>query len=178
MQRNLVRKQIVSTMQEVNVFKKINHIPNGINMTYNYLTDEISFDSKRIKQILERYPHISLEEYVTTFTLHELGHALDRENLLLSYDQTLEWYNLSKELTTDQKRNHAVYLELSHREDEANLNFEYVAWENATQLNNKYHLVPNHILNELKIDSLLTYQDKYERSRDAVTFDKKIPMLL
>lgn len=165
-------------MDKVNINKKVIHVSNNINMTYNYLTDEISFDSKRIEQNLKHYPHISLEEYVTTFILHELGHSLDRDNLLQSYDQTVEWFHLSKTLNTVEKETNPLFLELSYLEDKANLNFEHAAWVNAIHLNDEYNLVDNHVFNELKFDSLLTYEANYERSKESMKVEEKVPVLL
>lgn len=173
-----IYEYIILTMQKLNINKDIVSVSNNINMTYNYLTDEISFDSKRIAQNVKHYPHISLKDYVTTFTLHELGHSLDQENLLRSYDQTLEWYEVSQKLTAHEKKTNSLYLELSYMEDKANLNFEKVAWINANHLNNQYNLVSSNVFNELKADSLLTYEKVYERSKEVFNLQKKIPMPL
>lgn len=172
-----ITKYIYATMQEVNIVKNILSLSNNINMTYNYLTDEISFDSNRIAHILNYYPHISLKNYITTFTLHELGHAIDRENLLKSYDQTLECFRLSKRLTDEEKQTNAQFIKLSFLEDKANLQFELTAWENAILLNHQYNLVATHILDELKHDSLLTYKRNYERSKKLFHQKNKIPLL-
>src|SRR5699024_1606968 len=94
----LILHYIDETMKAVNISKTVTHLSNKINMTYNYITDEISFDAKRITKVMKNYPHISLKDYVITFTLHELGHALDRENLLKSYDQTVHLYKLRRTL--------------------------------------------------------------------------------
>src|SRR5699024_3575620 len=118
---NTILKYINSTMKVVNINKEVISISNNINMTYNYLTDRISFDSNRIAHILNDYPHISLKEYVITFTLHELGHSLDRECLLASYDQTIKWHKLSKKLSAHQKETNPLYLKLSYLEDKADL---------------------------------------------------------
>ncbi len=176
--QNKILHHINFTMDKVNIYKKVINVSNNINMTYNYLTDEISFDSKRIEQNLKRYSHISLQEYVTTFTLHELGHSLDRENLLQSYDQTVEWCHLSNTLSTNEKETNPLFLKLTYLEDKANLNFEHVAWINAIHLNNEYSLVDNYVLDELKFDSLLTYEKNYARSKDCVKLEEKIPVLL
>lgn len=175
---NTVQQYINVTMEQVKIFKKVIDSSNKINMTYNYITDEISYDYKRIAQILRHHPQISLEEYVITFTLHELGHALDRKNLLNSYDQTLEWYKLSKKLTPSQKKINPLYLELSYLEDKTNLNFELVAWENAIRLNDQYNLVPNNVLENLKLDSLLTYQANYIKSKELFNERVEIPIAL
>jgi len=162
---------------KVELPKEIISLSNGVNMTYNYLTDEISFDARRIAHILNHYPHISLKDYVTTFTLHELGHSLDRDNLLQSYDQTVEWYKLANRLTTEEKETNLRFLELSYLEAEADLHFEHVAWSHAIRLNEIYHLVSETVLDQLQDDSLLTYEDNYEYSKDLFEASKKIPTL-
>lgn len=167
---------IDTSANKVNLSKEIISLSNGVNMTYNYLTDEISFDARRIAHILNHYPHISLKDYVTTFTLHELGHSLDRDNLLQSYDQTVEWYKLSNSLTTEERETNLRFLELSYLE--ADLHFEHVAWSHAIRLNETFHLVSEPILDQLQDDSLLTYEENYEYSKELFKTNKKIPMLL
>src|SRR5699024_2619269 len=102
---------------------------------------------------------------------------LDRDNLYQSYDQTVEWYKLSNRLTTEEKETNPRFLELSYLEAEANLHFEHVAWSHAIRLNEKYHLVPETIFDQLQNDSLLTYENNYEYSKELFEANKKIPML-
>lgn len=173
-----VFKYIDTVARKVDLPKEIISLSNGVNMTYNYLTDEISFDARRIAHILNHYPHISLKDYVTTFTLHELGHSLDRDNLLQSYDQTVKWYELSNRLTSEEKETNLPFLELSYLEAEADLHFEHVAWSHAIRLNEAFDLVSELVFDQLQNDSLLTYVDNFEYSKESFEANKKIPTLL
>lgn len=174
----IIFQYIDTITNKLDLPKEIISLSNGVNMTYNYLTDEISFDAQRITHILNHYPHISLKDYVTTFTLHELGHSLDRDNLFESYDQTVEWYKLSNGLTPEEKEINLRFLELSYLEAEADLHFEHVAWSHAIRLNEIFHLVSEPVFNQLQADSLLTYEDNYEYSKELFEANKKIPTLL
>lgn len=170
--------QYIDTIaNKVNIPKEIISLSNGVNMTYNYLTDEISFDARRIAHILNHYPHISLKDYVTTFTLHELGHSLDRDNLFQSYDQTVEWYELSNRLTPEEKETNLRFLELTYLEAEADLHFEHVAWSHAIRLNEIFHLVSEPVFDQLQDDSLSTYEENYEYSKELFEANKKTSTL-
>lgn len=166
--KNKISDYITETMQEVQLPKKVESLSNNINMTYNYITDKISFDPSRIQYNLKKYPLISLKDYVITFTLHELGHSLDRDNLLNSYEQTLEWFKLSKKLNKHEKARNLKYLKLCLLEDHANLAFEKEAWNNAIHLNNEFQLVPMDTLEHLKSDSLFTYEQRCEDSKRLI----------
>ena len=77
---------------------KIKQDDSGINMSYNFIGDYVGFDAKRLVEARnELMLPTSLEIYVKTMTLHELGHAVDRQALQASLPRTIEIFTMKKQ---------------------------------------------------------------------------------
>ena len=86
---------INSTMDAVKMDVEIRKDCSGVNMSYNFIGHFIGFDEERLIEAIEEtsFP-ISLETYIKILTLHELGHAIDRHNLLATIDRTFEIFDM------------------------------------------------------------------------------------
>lgn len=135
----------------------------GINMSYNFIGDYIGFDATRLFEAKnEIFPSPSLEVYIKTLTLHELGHGVDRQALLASLSRTLEIYTMKNNYSSKEIYNNKQLLSMIIEEHEMNMTFEETAWENAWDLNQKLQLVEQHDFEHIKVHSLATYQKNYQ----------------
>ena len=135
----------------------------GINMSYNFIGDYISFDATRLLEAKnELMPSPSLEVYIKTMTLHELGHGVDRQALLASLSRTIEIYTMKKNHSSKEIYNSKQLLSMIIEEHEMNINFEETAWDNAWHLNQKLQLVAKHDFEHIKEHSLATYNKNYQ----------------
>lgn len=133
----------------------------GINMTYQFIHDYVTYDSERIMQALAEQRHpVDLDTYVTAITLHELGHSTDREALLASIPQSIEVLKLKQGLPVPAQYGDPNVLGILIEEDERNLVFEKTAWENAGMLNSMHQLVRPDDFDAIAIQSLGTYEKK------------------
>src|SRR5436305_1665772 len=97
---------IQSTIRTVGIDIELKHQLTGVNMSYNFILDYIGYDVIRIEEaIKEMQVSVSLKSYIKAFTLHELGHALDRKALLDSLEKTLEYYEMKKNYTLYERYN-------------------------------------------------------------------------
>ncbi|MFK9094445.1 integrase [Bacillus salipaludis] len=140
-------------------------------MSYNFILDYIGYDGKRIDEaIKEMQAPISLKWYIQAFTLHELGHAIDRKALLDSLTQTFEYYEM--------KKNHPIYEQYSDpdllamliEEHKMNIVFEETAWANAEKLNRDFGIVDWVIFEKLKNQGMATYLNLY--TKDLQLYNK------
>src|SRR5699024_2847356 len=121
------------------------------------------YDPDRIYEAKkELHTPISLEKYIQIFTLHELGHALDRDALLNSLDKTLEIFEMKKRHSLkEQYSNPSLLTNLIH-EHKMNIQFEKTAWDHAERLNKQFKIVDNKIFDQVRNHSLSTYIELYE----------------
>lgn len=137
----------------------------GINMNYHFINNTIGYDPVRIVAAKKEigFP-ITLTEYVQTFTLHEVGHALDREALLASLEDTVAVMKLHKKYPSYQLKTDPNLLKQIVKEDERNISYEKTAWNNARKLNKEYNVVNVDLFNKIETHSLQTYIDMYKES--------------
>ena len=154
---------ITSTIQAVAMEIAVKQDESGINMSYNFIKNCVGFDAYRLVEAWKEIEAaIPLEQYVKTLTMHELGHAMDRETLMQSLDRTLEIMEIKDchsetELYTDES-----LLAIIIEEHEMNIGFEETAWQNAKLLNETAMLVDEITFELIKKHSLATYQTIYE----------------
>lgn len=159
---------IQSVVQAVNMAVKIKQDDSGINMSYNFIGDYVGFDAKRLVEARnELMLPTSLEIYVKTMTLHELGHAVDRQALQASLPRTIEIFTMKKQHALKEIYRQEQLLAMLIEEHEMNIQFEQTAWENAWMLNHTHHLVPEKDFDYIKQHSLATYQRLYEQDLQA-----------
>lgn len=159
MKRHQIETIIRETMIRVGVTREVRLEKNGINMTYHFIHDYITYDSDRIPEAVAEQEHpVSLETYVAAITMHELGHALDRRALIAGLSLSREVYQMKA--TTPQKilERNADYRAKVILEEERNLLAEKTAWENAAELNRNYQLVSEQDFEAIKRQSLSTYE--------------------
>lgn len=155
---------IQSTVELLGLNTEIIVEDSGINMSYNFITDCVGVDMNRVQEsMIEANIPVSLDAYIKTFTLHELGHAMDRKALMDSLPRTLEIFEMKNNHSLYEIYNNLDLLSMVIQEHQMNIAFEETAWDNAEQMNNKHQLVDWDIFKSLKAHSLSTYIDLYER---------------
>jgi hypothetical protein len=153
---------ISATMQSVEMDIQLRQDNSGVNMSYNFIGDYVGFDANRLIEAKEEMQTtISLEVYIKTITLHELGHAIDRKALLETLDRTIEIFDAKRNNSLYELYNRVDLLSMVIEEHEMNLIFEETAWENAQKLNEKFHIVEEKCFEAIKKYSLETYTDLY-----------------
>lgn len=94
-ERNQIQQWIQSTMDAVGMDIELKQMNNGINMSYNFIFNNVGYDVKRVQEVLAETP-ISPEAYIKALTIHELGHAVDRKALMDSLERTIEIFEMKK----------------------------------------------------------------------------------
>ena len=160
---------ISATMQSVEMDVQLRQDNSGVNMSYNFIGDYVGFDANRLIEAKEEMQTtISLEVYIKTITLHELGHAIDRKALLETLDRTIEIFDAKRNNSLYELYNRVDLLSMVIEEHEMNLIFEETAWENAQKLNEKFHIVEEKCFEAIKQNCPLHIphtQPKYSPSR-------------
>ncbi|MFJ5791632.1 integrase [Lysinibacillus sp. NPDC097162] len=155
---------INSVMQTVGITVAIKQDHSGINMSYNFIGDYIGFDANRLIEARnELMLQLPLEVYVKTITLHELGHAIDREALQASLPRTIEIFKMKKQHAKKEIYRNERLLSMIIEEHEMNIQFEETAWDNARTLNNTLQLIDKNDFDYIKQHSLATYNHLYEQ---------------
>ncbi|GIN21293.1 hypothetical protein J1TS3_24270 [Siminovitchia fordii] len=159
-----IKELIQSTLITVGMDLEVRQECSGINMSYNFILHYVGFDLKRIKSAIKEIPDfISIEDYIRTFSLHEIGHAVDREALLGSLDRTIEIHEMKQSYSIEERYKNPHLLSMLIEEHQMNIAFEETAWENAERLNKKYGLVNWRCFHFLRTWGLKTYIESYER---------------
>lgn len=160
---NALRQLILSTINAVGMNTELKKDECGINMSYNFIGDYVGFDGKRLVEASkEMQVDIPFEQYVKTLTIHELGHAIDREALQASLDRTLEILDMKNNHSPRELYTNPDLLSVLLEEHEMNIQFEETAWRNAKILNEEARLVDEITFELIKKHSLSTYKDIYE----------------
>ncbi|MFB3170800.1 integrase [Neobacillus sp. 179-C4.2 HS] len=166
--KNWIEQLIHSTMRAVGIEIERKQNPTGVNMSYNFILNYIGYDVKRIEEaIKEMQAQVSLECYIKAFTLHELGHALDRKALLDSLTKTLAFYEMKKNHTIYEQYSEYNLLSMLIEEHEMNIAFEETAWANAEKLNMEYGIVDWDSFEKAKNHGMATYLKLYEKDLEV-----------
>ncbi|WP_235863338.1 integrase [Ureibacillus sinduriensis] len=154
---------ITSTIQAVGMHNEVKQDESGINMTYNFISNCVGFDACRLVEAWKEIEAaIPFEQYVITLTMHELGHAMDREALQQSLSRTLEIMEIKAEHSERELYTNEHLLSIIIEEHEMNITFEETAWHNAKRLNEKANLVDEVTFELIKNQGLATYNSIYE----------------
>ena len=159
-----IKQQIYCTMKRVGLELELFEINSGVNMTYDFIKHTIGIDIDRVQEArkeLEDAP--VLEEYIRILTLHELGHALDREALLDSLERTIGFYHMKKRYSLKEQYCNAALLDKLLEEHEMNIAFEEKAWANAKILNTQFGIADGESFDKVKAQSMASYIRLYER---------------
>ncbi len=172
-ENNSIKQLIQSTVAAVHMDIRLKPDSSGVNMSYNFILDYVGFDIQRLQQARnEMQTHIPLDEYIKILTLHELGHAVDREALMDSLPRTMEIYKMKKSHPLHQQYEDIELLEMIIEEHKMNILFEETAWINAEELNRIYRIVDRQSFEKVKTHSLSTYKELYEK--DLALFNRLI----
>lgn len=160
---NDLQQLILSTIKAAGMVTELKKDDCGINMSYNFIGDYVGYDEKRlVKAWKEMQVDIPFEQYVKALTMHELGHALDREALQASLDRTLEIIDMKNNHSPKELYTNIDLLSVLLEEHEMDITFEETAWHNAKYLNETARLVDDFTFELIKKHSLATYKDLYE----------------
>jgi hypothetical protein len=160
--KNWIEQLIQSTIRAVGMDMELKEKHTGVNLSYNFILNYIGYDVKRIEEaIKEMKNQVSLKSYIQAFTLHELGHALDRKALLDSLTKTLEFYEMKKTHTIYEQYSDYNLLTMIIEEHKMNIAFEETAWANAEKLNKEYGIVDWESFEKVKNQGMATYLNLY-----------------
>ncbi len=169
-EKNL-RQLILSTIKAVGMNTELKKDECGINMSYNFIGDYVGYDKKRLVEAWkEMQAAIPFEQYVKTLTMHELGHAIDREALQDSLERTLEILDIKNSHSPRELYTNIDLLSVLLEEQQMDITFEETAWRNAKYLNETAGLVDSFTFEFIKKHSLATYKDLYEE--DTALYNK------
>ncbi|NYF24892.1 integrase [Sporosarcina sp. JAI121] len=157
-----IKQLIRSTMKTVGIDIELKQQRTGVNMSYNFIRNYVGFDVRRLQEARRELEiQISLETYIKIFTLHELGHSVDREALLDSLPRTMEVFKMKRNHTLREQYNNSNLLAMIIEEHVSDITFEETAWTNAEELNRLYRIVEPENFDKVKAHSLATYMNLY-----------------
>lgn len=157
-----IEKVIRSIMKTVRIDLELRQDHSGINMSYNFIGHYIGVDFERLVSSWEEIQAlVSLELYIKILTIHELGHAMDRQDLLESLERTIEIFQTKKRYLVSEIHKNRELLAMLIDEHEMNIAFEQTAWINAEMLNEKFSLIDHSSFVLVKKHSLESYQKLY-----------------
>ena len=134
----------------------------GVNMSYNFIYDRIGVDIARVQEAKKELAlPVSLKTYIEVMTLHELGHAADREALLESLPWTIEVYNIKKAAAVDSHFSDPALLKLILDEQLMNIEFEKTAWNHAETMNRQHKVADKETFEFIRKHSLASYEIPY-----------------
>ncbi len=161
--QNNVQEWIVSTMEKVGMDIELKLRRTNVNMSYNFIYHYIGLDVVRaISSNEEMEIPVPLETHIKTLTLHELGHAMDREALMDSLPRTIEIAKEKRKRPLHELFTDIDALSMLIEEHEMNIVFEETAWMNAETLNRLHKIVEWDHFERVKTYSLATYQSLYK----------------
>lgn len=157
-----IKEIIQYIMTAVNMDLEIRPDESGINMSYNFIGHYVGVDFTRLISAWEEIDvSLSLDSYIKTLTIHELGHAEDRAALLESLERTIEIFRTKNSNLVSEIYNDRELLSMLMEEHEMNIIFEETAWRNAERLNANFNLVDHATLSQVRKHSLTSYQRLY-----------------
>lgn len=163
--RNKIKGWIYSIMDLTDNKLDLAEHSKGINMSYNFIHDRIGVDIARIQEARKELASpVSLKTYIEVMTLHELGHAADREALLESMPWTIEVYNLKKSAPEDSHYSDPELLKIILDEQLMNIEFEKTAWRHAETMNSLHQIADEKTFDFIREHSLASYEKPYQQN--------------
>lgn len=136
----------------------------GVNMSYDFIKDFVGVDLSRAQEAWNELAFsVPFETYIKVMTLHELGHAADREALLDSLPRTIQIYKMKKSRPLKEQYSNAALLAMRIEEHEMDIAFEETAWQNAEDMNRQAVFSDPVIFRQIKTHSLRSYIQKYKK---------------
>ncbi|MCJ8008837.1 integrase [Lederbergia wuyishanensis] len=158
-----IKNWILSTTKAVDMDIELKIMHTGINMSYDFIYHFLCCDMNRVLKARNSMKQlIPIESYVKTLTLHELGHAMDRDALLKSLPKTIEIFKMKRNHLPSEYQENAKLLQMLIDEHVMNIEFEETAWRHAETLNRLYEVVNWYDFQLVKDHSLYTYRALYE----------------
>lgn len=168
-----IRKLIESTIKKVDMKVATGVQRTGVNMSYDYIEDRVYVDCDRvIKAHMEMKTSITIDVYIKTLTIHELGHAIDRESLLSSMNRMIEIAKLKRKHAFIERRERLELFSVDIEAHEMDIEFEKTAWDNARLLNKKYQIVSETVFDQIEAHSMSSYLNFYEK--DLITYKRLV----
>ncbi|QQZ09960.1 integrase [Heyndrickxia vini] len=166
-----IHQWIQATIDTVGMDIELKQMHNGINMSYNFIFNNVGYDVKRVGEALtETKTPISPEAYIKALTIHELGHAVDRKALMNSLERTIEIFEMKKSYSLKEQYSDLKLLGMLLEEHLMNIDFEETAWANAENMNKKFSIVDWQSFDQVKAQGLATYHHLYQR--DLTLYNK------
>lgn len=167
MNERMTESQIVelieSTIRAVHMDVELKQESTGVNMMYDFIKDEVIVDIARVQKACQELPEpMPLETYLRVLTIHELGHAMDRQALLDSLDRAKEIIVMKKQAAAEKRSTDLPFMTMVMEEHETDIAFEETAWVNAEILNSFFEIVDGDSFEKVKVHSLSTYRAAYE----------------
>ncbi|WP_432353316.1 integrase [Sporosarcina sp. A2] len=154
----IICETIATVNMEINVVQK----KTGVNMMYDFIENCVLVDSERLHVArAEMENEISLPDYIQALTLHELGHALDRQALMESLPGTLEVIALKKTYSRQELYGETELLKKVIDENDRDYQFEETAWAHAERLNDMCRIVSAGQMEQMKKHGLATYKELF-----------------
>lgn len=155
---------IESTIRAVSMDVELKQESTGINMMYDFIKDEVIVDIARVQKACQELPEpMPLETYLRIITIHELGHAMDRQALLASLDRTKEIILIKKQAAAEKRPTDLPFMTLVVEEHKTDIAFEETAWANAEILNSFFEITDGKSFEQVRTHSLSTYNAAYEK---------------
>ncbi|WLV24989.1 integrase [Aciduricibacillus chroicocephali] len=172
-EKKRIRKLIENTIKTVQMKVPTGIQRTGVNMSYDYIEDRVYVDCERVtKAHSEMKAPVLLEEYIKTLTIHELGHAIDRDSLLSSMNRMIEIAKLKRKHAFIERREKLELFSVDIEAHEMDIEFEKTAWNNARLLNKKYHVVSEEVFDQIEAHSMSSYMNFYEK--DLITYKRLV----
>lgn len=163
--RNKIKGWIYSIMDLTGNKLDLTEHSKGINMSYNFIHNHVGIDLARVQQAKDELPiSVPLKIYIEVMTLHELGHAADREALLASLPWTLEVYNTKKAAPRDSLYTDPDFLKVVLDEQLMNIEFEITAWNHAEKMNSHHQIADAETFMSIRKHSLASYENPYQQN--------------
>ncbi|MFD1032293.1 integrase [Metaplanococcus flavidus] len=163
--RNKIKGWIYSILDLTDTKLDLVEHSKGINMSYNFIHNRIGVDISRIQEARKELASpVALKTYIEVMTLHELGHAADREALLESMPWTIEVYNLKKSVPKDSLYSDPNVLKVILDEQLMNIEFEKTAWRHAETMNNLHQVTDDKTFNFIHEHSQASYEEPYKKN--------------
>lgn len=172
-EKKKIRKLITTTIQAVDMKVATGVQKTGVNMSYDYIEDRVYVDCERVVQACEEIKgSINLNDYIKTLTLHELGHALDREVLLAAMPRMIEIAKIKRKHAFMERRENLKLFTMDIESHEMDIVFEETAWKYARELNEQYGIVREDIFKQVEEHSMASYFKFYEK--DLINYKRLV----
>ncbi|QTD39660.1 integrase [Sporosarcina sp. Te-1] len=159
-----IQELVEQTIRDVEMDVAVKQEQTGVNMMYDFIQHEVLIDMGRIRKACGELPEpMSFETYIRTLTIHELGHAMDRDALLASLDRAVEIIKAKKQACAEKRNRELPFMEMLIEEHERDIVFEETAWSNAELLNRYYEVIDWQDFLKVKEHSLASYRTSYEK---------------